>query len=103
VSLARKRITVVAPAYNKAEGIAHFVESLLAVLDTLPDALHAANPGRIGVLHLSRNFGHQAALTEPNASDSFSASKILWPVRFDAGILSTGIPPRKASCNGCPG
>ena len=83
MNVTRKRITVVAPAYNEAEGIAHFVESLLAVLDTLAhdstillvddgstdgtrerlDALQAAHPGRIGVLHLSRNFGHQAALT----------------------------------------
>ncbi len=81
--MTRKRITVVAPAYNEVEGIEHFVESLLAVLDTLPynsaillvddgssdgtlerlDALQAGYPGRIGVLHLSRNFGHQAAIT----------------------------------------
>lgn len=79
----RKRITVVAPAFNEAEGIAHFVDSLLGVLEALPydftillvddgstdgtherlEALRAAHPDRIGVLHLSRNFGHQAALT----------------------------------------
>jgi len=83
MSAARRQIAVVAPAYNEVEGIAHFVESLFAVLDTLPydsaillvddgstdgtrerlDALQAGRPGRIGVLHLSRNFGHQAAIT----------------------------------------
>jgi polyisoprenyl-phosphate glycosyltransferase len=81
--MTRKLITVVAPAYNEVEGIEHFVESLLAILDTLPynsaillvddgstdgtrerlDALQAGYHGRIGVLHLSRNFGHQAAIT----------------------------------------
>ncbi len=81
--MTRKLITVVAPAYNEVEGIEHFVESLLAILDTLPynsaillvddgstdgtrdrlDVLQAGRPGRIGVLHLSRNFGHQAAIT----------------------------------------
>jgi polyisoprenyl-phosphate glycosyltransferase len=81
--MARQKLTVVAPAYNEAEGIEPFVKSLLEVLDSLPydctallvndgatdatgevlDRLHAAHPDRITVLHLSRNFGHQAALT----------------------------------------
>jgi dolichol-phosphate mannosyltransferase len=76
-------LTVVAPVYNEVEGIGHFVGTLLAVMDRLPyaytlllvddggtdgtgaalDALHAEHPDRIGVVHLSRNFGHQAALT----------------------------------------
>lgn len=76
-------LTVVAPVYNEVEGIAHFVDTLLAVMDRLPyaytlvlvddggtdgtgaalDALHAEHPDRISVVHLSRNFGHQAALT----------------------------------------
>ena len=79
----RDRITVVAPAYNEVEVIERFVTEILGVLDALPaettllvvddgstdgtreklDALQAAHDGRIGVLHLSRNFGHQAALT----------------------------------------
>ena len=76
-------LTIVAPVYNEVEGIAHFVATLLAVMDRLPyaytlvlvddggtdgtgaalDALHAAHAERITVVHLSRNFGHQAALT----------------------------------------
>lgn len=76
-------LTVVAPVYNEVEGIAHFVHALLQVMDQLPyaytvllvddggtdgtgpalDALHAEHPDRISVIHLSRNFGHQAALT----------------------------------------
>jgi polyisoprenyl-phosphate glycosyltransferase len=76
-------LTVVAPVYNEVEGIAHFVHTLLAVMDRLPyaytvllvddggtdgtsaalDALHTEHPDCITVVHLSRNFGHQAALT----------------------------------------
>ena len=78
--MTRKRITVVAPAYNDVEGIAHFVEFLL-VDDGSTDET-------------------RERLDAPNA---FSASKTLWPVLFDAGILSRGIPPRKASCKPCPG
>jgi polyisoprenyl-phosphate glycosyltransferase len=79
----RKRLSVVAPVYNEVEGIAHFVASLLDVLGRLPydfeivlvddgatdgtgdllDRLQAQHPGRLTVIHLSRNFGHQAALT----------------------------------------
>ncbi len=79
----RRRLSVVAPAYNEVEGIAHFVDALFEVLDRMPyestvllvddgatdgtgevlDRLQAARPDRIGVIHLSRNFGHQAALT----------------------------------------
>jgi polyisoprenyl-phosphate glycosyltransferase len=80
---ARERITAVAPAYNEADGIDRFVGEVLAVFESLAadtqllvvddgstdgtreklDALQEANGGRLGVLHLSRNFGHQAALT----------------------------------------
>ena len=81
--MTRQKLTIVAPAYNEAEGIESFVKALLEVMDSLPydctallvndgatdrtgevlDRLHAAHPDRITVLHLSRNFGHQAALT----------------------------------------
>lgn len=76
-------LTVVAPVYNEIGGIAHFVRSVIAVMDRLPyayslllvddggtdgtgdvlDELQQEYPDRITVLHLSRNFGHQAALT----------------------------------------
>ena len=79
----RQRLSVVAPVYNEAEGIAHFVVSLLDVLGRLPydfeivlvddgatdgsgdllDRLQAEHPDLLTVIHLSRNFGHQAALT----------------------------------------
>lgn len=79
----RRRITIVAPVYNEVEGIAHFTEAVLAVMARIPyhatlvlvddgatdgtaevlDRLHAAHPEQITVIHLSRNFGHQAALT----------------------------------------
>ncbi len=79
----RRHLTVMSPVYNEVEGIEHFVNEVLAVLDPLPydstillvddgctdgtgellDALQARHPKRIGVIHLSRNFGHQAALT----------------------------------------
>jgi polyisoprenyl-phosphate glycosyltransferase len=77
------RITIVAPAYNEAEGLAHFTEAVKREMAPLPydygllfvndgstdgtrevlDRLHDSDPEHIGVLHLSRNFGHQAALT----------------------------------------
>lgn len=80
---ASSTLTVIAPVYNEVEGITHFVHAVLAVMDQLPyaytlvlvddggtdgtgaalDALQAEHPDRITVLHLSRNFGHQAALT----------------------------------------
>ena len=80
---AGSRVTIVAPVYNEVEGIAHFVRTLLEVTDRLRyastlllvddgstdgtgpalDELHAQYPDRVAVLHLSRNFGHQAALT----------------------------------------
>jgi len=81
--LTRRRLVVVSPVYNEVEGIAHFVEATFAVLDGLAydtelilvcdgatdgtpavlDQLQTAHPDRLTVLHLSRNFGHQAALT----------------------------------------
>jgi polyisoprenyl-phosphate glycosyltransferase len=80
---ASSTLTVVAPVYNEVEGIAHFVRALLEVTARLPypstlvlvddgstdgsgaalDALHAEHPQRVTVVRLSRNFGHQAALT----------------------------------------
>lgn len=76
-------ITIVAPAYNEAEGLAHFAESVKRQMEVLPfdyqllfvndgstdgtreilDRLYESDPQHVTVLHLSRNFGHQAALT----------------------------------------
>ena len=76
-------LVVVAPVYNEVEGIAHFVDAVIAVMERLPyaytlllvddggtdgtgaevDALQSQHPDHITVLHLSRNFGHQPALT----------------------------------------
>jgi glycosyltransferase involved in cell wall biosynthesis len=81
--MAGQKLTVVAPAYNEAESVEPFVHSLLRVMDSLPydytiimvddgatdgtaemlDRLQATHADRVAVLHLSRNFGHQAALT----------------------------------------
>lgn len=81
--MARQRVSVVAPVYNEREGIERFFTELMAVLASLPydltvvlvddgstdgtaevlDRLHDAHPDQLTVLHLSRNFGHQAALT----------------------------------------
>lgn len=78
-----RRLVVVSPVYNEVEGIAHFVDAVFGVLDRLPyesqlilvcdgatdgtpevlDHLQRARPDRLTVIHLSRNFGHQAALT----------------------------------------
>lgn len=77
----RRRLTVVVPVYNEAEGLARFHARLREVLARLPyeagvlyvddgseDASAeilaelAREPG-VGVLRLSRNFGHQIALT----------------------------------------
>jgi len=79
----QRTLTVVAPVNNEVEGIAHFARAVFAVLEPMPyastllliddgstdgsgavlDALHAEQPDRLTVVHLSRNFGHQAALT----------------------------------------
>ena len=79
----KKRITVVAPAFNEAEGLAHFAQAVAAAMARLPydytllfvndgstdgtrgvlEKLREADPARVAAIHLSRNFGHQAALT----------------------------------------
>jgi dolichol-phosphate mannosyltransferase len=75
-------ISVVVPVFKEEAGIAHFTESLLAVLgglrlpfevifveDDSPDGsleairrLHGQHPGVVRALSLSRRFGHQASL-----------------------------------------
>lgn len=81
--LSERRLVVVSPVYNEVEGIAHFVGAVRAVMERLPyayrlvlvndgatdgtdrelDRLQAEDPAHLTVVHLSRNFGHQAALT----------------------------------------
>jgi dolichol-phosphate mannosyltransferase len=73
-------LSVVAPVYNEEELIESFVKRACAAVadytfelvlvndgssDTTPDLLDrlAADDPRVRVIHLSRNFGHQAALT----------------------------------------
>ncbi|MEO8604567.1 MAG: glycosyltransferase family 2 protein [bacterium] len=76
-------LTVVAPVNNEVEGIAHFAAAVLTVLQRVPytatlvliddgstdgtgavlDRLQAEHSAHLTVVHLSRNFGHQAALT----------------------------------------
>jgi glycosyltransferase involved in cell wall biosynthesis len=77
-----RKLSIVAPVYNEGELIARFLEELTAVLRTLPHEFEiiAVDDGssdetprildelcgrfsELGVIHLSRNFGHQAALT----------------------------------------
>lgn len=77
-----RSVDIVIPAYNEAASLPALVRRVLAVLAPLPyrarllivndgsddesaivlAALTAEDP-RVGVIHLSRNFGHQAALT----------------------------------------
>lgn len=64
----RKRITVVAPAYNEAEGLAHFAEKLLGILDTLPLA-------RVGLILSSGTSSSDAACRHPAARHARSTSK----------------------------
>jgi dolichol-phosphate mannosyltransferase len=79
----KKRVTLVAPAYNEAEGLSHFAQAVSGEMAALPydytilfvndgstdstravlEKLHEADPEHVRVIHLSRNFGHQAALT----------------------------------------
>lgn len=81
--MTRQRLSVVAPVYDEVDGIERLVGALFEVLQALPydytivlvndgstdgttevlDGLHASHPEHVTVLHLSRNFGHQAALT----------------------------------------
>lgn len=81
--MTRQRISVVAPVHNEVEGIARFFAQLTQVLAELPydstvilvddgstdgtaevlERMHDAHPDALTVVHLSRNFGHQAALT----------------------------------------
>lgn len=77
-----KTIDVIVPAYNEEACIRPFYERLRAVIDPLPYGVRvifvddgsrdrtaelilelAGSDARIGLLRLSRNFGHQAALT----------------------------------------
>lgn len=76
------QVDLIIPVYNEEEALPAFHAQLCAVIDTLPAAFTityvndgstdhtettlqaiAARDGRVALLHLSRNFGHQAALT----------------------------------------
>jgi glycosyltransferase involved in cell wall biosynthesis len=76
------RVGIVVPVYNEAEAVQLFHAELCAVIDALPQrfAIYYVNDGstdatnarlaeialadeRVNVLELSRNFGHQAAIT----------------------------------------
>src|SRR5512135_2900628 len=79
----RPRISVAVPLYNEEDGVTELLWRVGAVLDGLPGGPHeivlvddgsidgtlrllesaAAGDGRLTVISLSRNFGHQAALT----------------------------------------
>jgi dolichol-phosphate mannosyltransferase len=79
----RKRLSIVAPVCNEAGGIEHFTHTVMQVAEALPydytvvlvddgstdgtsailDRLQSEHPRRLTVVHLSRNFGHQRALT----------------------------------------
>jgi len=79
----RQRLSIVVPVYNEVDGIAALLRELFEVLNPLPydytillvddgstdgtadrlDELQALHADCLTVLHLSRNFGHQAALT----------------------------------------
>lgn len=77
-----KRVSIVVPVYNESENINHFVQAVREVMDSLPyawDLLFVDDGSRddsleileklqaecdnIKVLALSRNYGHQIALT----------------------------------------
>jgi dolichol-phosphate mannosyltransferase len=77
-----RTVDIVVPAYNEAGSVRHLYERVLRVMEPLPysfrvlfvddgskdgtaeacDAL-AGEDRRVGLIQLSRNFGHQAALT----------------------------------------
>jgi len=83
--LSDKVITVVAPVFNERKILPSFVEEILAVFAKssfpgtfelllvndgssdgsaeLMDQLSAEHPGQIRVLHLSRNYGHESAVS----------------------------------------
>jgi polyisoprenyl-phosphate glycosyltransferase len=77
-----KTIDIIVPAYNEEACVRSFYERVRAAIDTLPYAVRvifvddgstdrtaelvsviAAEDPRVGLVRLSRNFGHQAALT----------------------------------------
>jgi glycosyltransferase involved in cell wall biosynthesis len=77
-----RTLDVIVPVFNEAQGLPAFYERLASVLNSVPfawrilfindgssdatlavcESLRARDP-RVGVINLSRNFGHQAALT----------------------------------------
>jgi dolichol-phosphate mannosyltransferase len=77
-----RTLDVIVPVFNEAQGLPTFYARLLSVLETLPFSFRVifvndgstdatllvceelrARDARVGIVNLSRNFGHQAALT----------------------------------------
>lgn len=107
--LAHPRISVVIPVYNEESGIAELISRVTSVLNQLPGGPHeivfaddgsrdrsfdlleqaAAKDPRIVVVGLSRNFGHQAALS---AALDFAAGDVVVPMDADLQDMPEAIP-----------
>ncbi len=103
------RISVAIPVYNEEQGIATLLARVTAVLDRLPGGPHeivladdgsrdgswelleraaTADP-RIVVIRLSRNFGHQAALS---AALDYASGDVVVPMDADLQDAPEAIP-----------
>ncbi len=107
--IAEPRISVVIPVYNEESGIEELLARLTGVLDQLPGGPHeivfaddgsrdrsfamleqaAARDPRIIVVALSRNFGHQAALS---AALDYTSGDVIVPMDADLQDVPETIP-----------
>lgn len=107
--IADPRISVVIPVYNEEDGLAELLSRVRGVLDKLPGGPHemvfaddgsrdrsfdlleqaAADDPRIVVVALSRNFGHQAALS---AALDFASGDVIVPMDADLQDSPETIP-----------